>query len=334
MASYPPSCFDVADGTIIGVGTATPDGAIQVQNAFGGGFIFEEDPNSPEIERGEQGTVVHKFNCDTQTGINIVATIGRGAIFIDSFGNVTRCLTCRFRNAKADTCSIEITGESISFDVPPDEYSIDTIELNPSLFRHPRYNWILNYIPSSGTQGGNNIGPLLISAINGAVDQTQVVSQQDGVTTYSSLIVPTDTTIVGGLTFNCLRLANELVGKLRQGNDVFYLAGFKATWSVYFFLPPALNPGGYINDPVTQGGLPAYFWSDDETPSGGNTLIEKAALAAPQYYSNGLSWLRQADTLLYQRTWFKLTSSWLGAPFGHWDAEIYNGNGVPPAPGN
>jgi hypothetical protein len=330
MPSYPPSCFDVADGTIFGIGTPTPPGAIITQNAFGNDFIFEEDPNSPEIERGEQATIVHKFNCDKQTALNIVATIGRGAIFVDSFGNVTRCLTCRYRDNKGNTASIEITAEAISFDVPPDEYSVETIELNPSLFRHPRYNWILNYTPSTGALGGQNLGPQLIAAINSSVDAVVSATQQDGIGLVSNYIVSGDTVIVGGVVFNCLQLANELIGKLRQGNDVFYLAGYKVTWSYYSFLPIGMNPGGYINDPVTQGGLPSYFWSDDGTSSGNNTLIDVAMLAAPQYYSNGLSWLRQADTQLFQRTWFKLTSSWLGAPFGHWDAQIYNGNGVPP----
>jgi hypothetical protein len=41
-------------------------------------------------------------------------------------------------------------------------------------------------------------------------------------------------------------------------------------------------------------------------------------------YGGGFSCLRQADRLVYQRTWFKLTSSWDCAPISQWDTQLYN----------
>ncbi len=72
---------------------------------------------------------------------------------------------------------------------------------------------------------------------------------------------------------------------------------------------------------------------------GTDTIFDKLAIDNPQDYSiDGLSggaakvnisWLRKADEVEYQRTWFKTTSIWIGAPIGSWDLQLYSGGNRP-----
>ena len=119
----------------------------------------------------------------------------------------------------------------------------------------------------------------------------------------------------------------------------FYLSGYKITWAQYYWIPQVLNPGGYIEDPVQNGGLPALFWSTTEKPDGVNIFSQTQVhnknmfplvTGAPPLNTIpfGLSWLRQADTIHLNRTWWRLTRSWIGGPMGHWDKEIYTATPV------
>jgi hypothetical protein len=153
--------------------------------------------------------------------------------------------------------------------------------------------------------------------------------------------------------------AGEIIQKLWFQIDVPYIAGFQIKWSQYFFEPVYENPGGYIEDPV--GVVPEYFlgWASggpasgiitvlpqgDVTSSFGNldtvaplpantlNIFSQMAAINPQCFSSSgtpsgnvnISWLRQADEVEYQRTWFKVTRTWIGSPVGHWDVQIYGG---------
>lgn len=312
MISYPPSGVDRATGRDGFPGTPTPAGAVRKQPST---TIFEEYPTSPSIERGEQATLVHRFKTDPDNGLQLIYGLGRGAIFTDSQGNITRCLTAAYEYEKGDIINITVTSEGVSFDAPPDEFEIDEIEFNPSLFLHPRYKRIVDYSAMSG--GGTPFlvtGPKIIDWINSTANLAAVTAQQEQNAQLNS------TNIIDG---QVLGLALELVDKLRRGEDTFYLAGFRVTWSQYFYLPPLMNPGGYIENPVDNGGLPYYFWSDNQAPNGNDILTFLAAQVNPNFYSQGLSWLRQCDHLSYQRTWFKNTHTWVGGPLGQWDLDLY-----------
>jgi len=82
-------------------------------------------------------------------------------------------------------------------------------------------------------------------------------------------------------------------------------------------------------------GLPDYFGSTNGDYGTGGTIFDNLAFYNPQsYYDNtgklNISWLRQADKQDYQRTWFKVTRTWIGSPIGHWDAQIYAKDFRPP----
>lgn len=316
MPDYIPSGIDRAIGINGFPGTPTPNGAVVKQPSQ---FFFEELPNSPSIERGEQATIVHQFRTDPDNARNIIFGLSRGALFTDSQGDITRCLTVTYQYEKGDVVLITITSEGVSFDAPPDEFEVDEVEFNPSLFLHPRYSMVVNYSDNSASGTPFLVtGPQIIGWVNSAVDLPAVSSQQEQFGQLNSTNI-TNTTV--------LALAKELVTKLKRGEDTFYLAGFRVTWSQYFFLPPLMCTGGFIESPV-QGGLPFYFWSANGGPDGLNILEALAAVQNPNLYGQGLSWLRQCDHLTYQRTWFKQTHTWIGGPAGQWDTQLYSQQNV------
>lgn len=312
--SFPPCGYDRADGQDGRPGTASPPGSVIQQPSVG----IEEQPTSPQVELGEHATFVHTISENYEDGQAILLATPRGTILEDDFGNQYKVLTCSLDYQKGDTCKIITTTEALS--VPPeDEYHVETVEFNPSIFLHPRYASVVNYDDVS-TSDAPVTGPQIIGWVNAAIDLPQIASQGEWYGQLNSDNI-TDPDV--------LSLAQELVTKLRRGEDTFYLSGFRVFWSQYFNLPQGINPGGYTEDPVTQGELPPYFWSSDGTPDGENTLISLAQQVSPLIYPpptdllNTISWLRQADTVEYQRVWFKIAHSWIGGPGGTWDNDLY-----------
>ena len=83
-------------------------------------------------------------------------------------------------------------------------------------------------------------------------------------------------------------------------------------------------------------GLPDYFGSPAFDYSI-NTIFDNIGSYNPQCYSGtgvpggpvNISWLRKADVWDYQRTWFKITRTWIGAASAHWDVDLYTQNNRP-----
>lgn len=139
-----------------------------------------------------------------------------------------------------------------------------------------------------------------------------------------------------------LAAAMEIISKLWKQEDNPYLVGFKIVWSVYYYRPPLLSPGGYVQDPITgtgadNPGLPDFFYSTASPPNTSDTIFDGMASFNPQCYSSdgtsggftAISWLREADDIQYERTWFKITRSWVGSAIGNWDLQLYNQNNRP-----
>ena len=389
-------------------GTANADG--QVINQFPGSSIGgaqppQEDPNSPEIERAEQATIVHKLKMAWTDGLSYISAIGRGVFLQDSFGNITRVLSAKLNSLRDDQAEVIITAESISFDSPPDEWQVIPVESGIDILKNPRYSWALS--PAAGDDGtyttkGNVVvrffsvksalmrmiqsyrdAPFFPSTdqINGLI-QNNIMSQLsslDSDLTWIDLQVPTgnytsalytgfnpnlpasDPPRWDGVIANlpagnyqyatigvevhlnnpddpitiALSATKEIISKLWRQEDTPYSVYYQVVLSQYFFAPTLLNPGGYIQSPV--GIVPDYFMSPSQ--DGTDTIFDKLAIDNPQDYSiDGLSggaakvnisWLRKADEVEYQRTWFKTTSIWIGAPIGSWDLQLYSGGNRP-----
>jgi hypothetical protein len=137
--------------------------------------------------------------------------------------------------------------------------------------------------------------------------------------------------------------AYELMQKLFCGEQTFYLPGFRVQWTQFFWMPQPLDPGGIIEDPITSGRLPYFYWSTNN-PQDSNTAFNIFALMAarcPQLYDplktgkTVISWLRLCDMpVVWERTWFGITRTWLGGPYSHWDKHLYTNapSPYPPPP--
>lgn len=148
-----------------------------------------------------------------------------------------------------------------------------------------------------------------------------------------------------GIQF-ALAAAKEIIQKIWRMEDTPLLTGFEVTWSAYYPRPPILNPGSYIENPMTEANpaLPDYFWATpgsiewtppregSPTPQGPNgeaSIFDSMADINPQCYADddgltSISWLRKADEFEFNRCWFRVTRKWLGAPIGNWDLDLYN----------
>ena len=327
-----PSTIDRADGSnpaIYGpyAGIATPVGARIVSPSP---TFFHEMPNSPTIEKSEQATIAHKFVMDWGTGKILLAALSRGSILIDSFGNISRVLSNRVDYLRGDAAMQTVTAEGVSFNVPPDEFDIEVLEFNPALQKHPRYAGL--------NQKGTSPSGTAYQAWQLVAIIQQAVSQQ--LNNANLTLMSEFDTLTGGTGLSTDPVLNqaghELYNKLLKGEETFYLAGFRVRYSTFNFYPQNVDPGGRIEDPVNSGALPYYFWSNDGTGSpSSNIFTALASAVSPQFYAHGLSWLREADSQSYQRTWFRKTQSWIGGPAGgpfpngftftgHWDTDVYS----------
>lgn len=136
-------------------GTATPDALVKVSAANGAttiaGIQAEELPDSPEIERGEQATVTKRFRMPYNSGRQLLSVLYRGVILQDSeisptYGvpNLYRILSTRIQREKPEMCIFTIVSEGLTFDLPPDEFSLTPVELGINILKHPRYFFALD----------------------------------------------------------------------------------------------------------------------------------------------------------------------------------------------
>jgi len=356
---WPPVGLDRADGSqsIDGmtIGTPTPSGTISVSGSAGGLF-FEEDPDSPEIERGEQCTARHTFQCDPTSAQVILQSFGRGTVVMDTANNVWKILTCTSQRLRADRCRIIMVQEGISFDTPPDQFRIEAVELNPDLMKHPRYAFLTG---QERSQAGSAAGAISFTSFQQMAGAIQTIphtagtweiepgntihiasTYPEGATDPGAARVYTQSGADNGSSQQHFVAAYELMQRMFIGESTFYLPGFRVQLTQFYWMPVSLDPGGRIQDPILAGGLPFFYWNLDNPQSANtsNTIFTRMAALNPQLYSdNGqasgktqISWLRLADMpMVWERTWFAVTSTWLGAPYSHWDKFIYSQNPSP-----
>lgn len=149
----------------------------------------------------------------------------------------------------------------------------------------------------------------------------------------------------------CLAAAKEIILKIWRTEDTPLLTGYEVAWSAYYPVPQPMNPGSYIENPMTEASpaLPDYFWAANHdlswappregspTPQGLPDevgVFDDLATINPQCYDDGsgvtnISWLRKADEVEFNRCWFKITRKWLGAPIGNWDGDLYSQSARP-----
>lgn len=358
--TYIPSQPVGSGGGPIRIGTPTPVVNLAIFGGTGTEQV-QEFPDSPEIERAEQCTFQHRFRTFWEVAKQYIYALGRGTFVHDTNGNIWRVLSSKIQSDRGGMAILSVTAESISFDSPPDDYQMIPVELGINIIKHPRYFYslypVLSDFSTSVGSGGDTatvaqVKQAIIRAIqtyqdspwmptanniNGLFQNKIIESLVSGTvpTQVSGVTKQVDTTANASCAL-ALAAAQEIIQKLWNQIDNPYMAGFQITWSQYYFAPTFENPGSYIENPV--GIVPDYFISPSQ--DGSNTIFDQIAEINPQCYSTtgasggnvDISWLRKADEVEYQRTWFKVTRTWIGSPIGHWDAQIFSGGSRPSVP--
>ena len=349
-----PNGIDRADGLLSRPGTDYPTESLLWQSSAGAGEVsFEEDPDSPEIERAEQGTITHSFICSYAEAVARIQFYGRGTVLKDSDDNYSRVLSAKIQHQKGGSAKLIVVAESLSFDSPPDDFDVSATELGLSILKHPRY-WtafvgegygsatekqnqcvirlLQDYFANTNYSFRQSIEYILANSMDyvGSSDLTD-----DHEISASSTGRYFGTGKIPG-TMAAKIAALEIVEKYWRGEETPYIVGWQVTWSQYFFRPPYLHPGGILQSPQA-GGLPAYFYSPTNSGDPSVSMFDGMSFYNPQCYSTdgtkggtpSISWLRKADQISYSRTWFKVDHIWCGSPIGHWDRDIYNENDRP-----
>lgn len=334
--------IDRADGLEGRPGTPTPPEGVVISSPNGGTeVVFNELPDSPEIERGEQGTISHRFNTSWSDGLTRLATLGRGLVQTDSYGNRSKIVSSKLQHQRGGYGLLTVVSESVSWDSPPDEFHVYPSELGLNIMKHPRYFYAL--------MGTSKAEELLNQCVirrlqdyfanpNAMYRDAQLREFKISLgylgatgtdlpvlkTTKGSTLTP----IPG--TDMAKRAAMEIVQKYWRNEENPYIVGWELVWSRFYFRPQWLNPGGYVEDPIEEASpqLPEYFW----VSPAGDSIFSHLSWFNPQSYSSSgargddvtISWLRKADHLDYQRTWFRVDRSWIGTPVGFWDPELMN----------
>lgn len=154
--------------------------------------------------------------------------------------------------------------------LPPDDFDVDPFEINPKVDRHPLFQPL--------TQHQRDIVRARVAAMSAEARDT------------AATVIDNEPQSL---------LMQKLIEKLTRGQENYYLAGIKYTWTLYFYFRQVPNRGGYLEQP--SGPMAGYLPSD-------------------------LGWLRLADKVQPVGTngAYKVTRSWLGGPDGHWDNDLYN----------
>jgi hypothetical protein len=367
---YDPSALPVgsdrADGTDGRLGT--PSGADQIVSQWPAGSgssnqPIEELKDSPTIERAEQGTITHSFRMSWSEGLTRMATLGRGIIRTSSLSEQVKLLSSNIRREPGGTCVVTTVDEVYGGDTPPDMFEIIPIELGLHIMKHPRYWWA--FVGANATEEGQN--QMTIRLLQDYMENTSyamrnaicdLLSASMGSDAGSGAQPPATPTFntetnkydwadgakVAG-TDVAKAAAREIIMKYWRGEENPSIVGWQMIWSEFSWRPLPLNPGGYIENPITEGGLPELFWSTKDPPQGSNaddSIFAWMKTINPQSYSrNGLrsgelliSWRREADQMMRQRTFWETQHKWVGSPVGHWDEDLYTYNEGPQVAGD
>lgn len=361
-----PVGFERADGGITNWhGTRTLPDQIKVTSSGGEGIEnlpIEEDADSPQIERAEQATFTHRWHLEWNEAVRRLSGLGRGTVRQGTYLGLPllfRVLSSSVQREKGGRATLSVVEESMSFDSPPDRFAIAPVELGLNIMKHPRYFYALLGDDGYGS-ATEQLNQMVIRILQDYFDNPDANIR----TAYHKMIQSSMNNLgsVGDIypkpawdpkdgwkykaedkitgTNKAKRAAQEIIQKFWRGEETPYIIGWQITWSVYYFWPQPLNPGGYIEDPIFQAtpALPAYFWSPYFPPrTKPPTVFDWMAYVNPQCYSNTgysngkveISWLRKADNYDYERTWFRVDRTWIGTPVGYWDPDLYNRSSRP-----
>ncbi len=228
------------------LGTPPPVGSVLITDTSGTTIItLQEDSNSPTIERGIQCTAQHRFTMGYSNAVGLSENLPMGTIIQDSAGNIWRLLTSTIESLSAERATLITVSESVSFDTPPDEFQVNTVDLGIDIIKHPRY--FPNLYPTVDELG----------TLTGQIKETIIRAIQ---TYRDSPFFPTASTLYGLVNG---QVQNIITGGI--GNGTFVITIPNTNYAPQFdyvqdtdiqdgsgaiTIPPVATANGQKNDPT------------------------------------------------------------------------------------
>ena len=341
---------------------------------------IEEESDSPYVEMGEQDTIKHRLRMSWDEAVTRGLALRRGVIRTDSSGNYMKLLSCSYQRQSGGRATLETTEECMNGDTPPDRFECVPVELGLHIIKHPRYvNAFLgnpsipDSLASGDTVGGfgsitERKNQMVIRLLQDYMDNTSApwrtailellvnsLNIPNGTGPQPPEYSPTLETEVDGVTITggypgsgkvagtnmAKAAACEIVIKYWRGEEVPSMVGFQVTWTTYSWTPLPFNPGGYLENPITEGGVPDFLWDTAFPPSsshgGVSDMFHWVSSFNPQCYSGtgrkggtpAISWRRESDQVVRERTFFGTQRRWVGSAIGHWDPQLYTQTSAP-----
>jgi hypothetical protein len=244
-------------------------------------------PNSPRLVYGDRVKAIDIYK--GQQSLCAESMLARGT-FGTGFraGWVVNQCTCDTARGDIGTLTIEweAGGSEADQPLPTGDFSLEPQEIYPKVERNAFFSGICPDMVRASynalyavnqTGGGPNARQIITTAANSANFANFSVNTANGQ----------------------IELAYLLLDKLANGEESYYVAGYRYSFSAYSYIAPSLSEGGITGTPggPISGDLP-----------------------------DGISWLRLADKIEpagVNGSMFKLTENWIGGPDGYWDSDLY-----------
>ena len=178
--------------------------------------------------------------------------------------------------------------------LPLDDWREEAVELYPKVERN-KHMYGTSYPGNANDRISSAVIALAYATVHAATPPARQLAQ----TSLLSATAPSGITIPSGTSWaDQSAWGLVLADWLGHGHETYYLAGLKYSYIRHYFTLPSITMGGLIQSPL---------WG----PLAGDTT---------------LSWLRLADArepVGVNGSVYKVTSTWLGGPNGHWDSILY-----------
>jgi hypothetical protein len=270
-------------------------------------------PDSPRLVYGDRVKAIDIYK--GMQSLCAASMVPRG-----TFGSGLRsgwvCNQCTCDTSRGDIGTLTIEWEAGGSDadqpLPTGDFTLQPQEIYPKIERNPFFGDVNGQANSGiladtirGVYNGLYKGQTL--GTNASTEITQAVL---GVTINSNGA----NVQVGGINFaqypntNAgaqIQLGQLLLDKLANGEESYYIAGYRYSFVSYSYTEPILSTGGIIAN------------ASNGTPGGP---------IGPNGLPAGISWLRLADEVSpagVNGSMYKLTENWIGGSRGYWDSDLY-----------
>jgi len=250
-------------------------------------------PNSPRLVYGDRVKAI-----DIYKGLQSLCSasmIARGT-FGTGFRTGWVCNQSTVDTSRGDigtlTIEWEAGGSLADQPLPTGDFSLEPQEIYPKIERNGFFTGICpdmiravyNCLYANNQSGsGANADNILSNAVNTANYSNYAINTANGQ----------------------LSVSRALLNKLANGEESYYVTGYRYSFDTYSYTEPALSKGGITGN------------ANHGTPGGP---------IGPNGLPNGIQWLRLADKISpagVNGSMYKLTQNWIGGPEGYWDTDLY-----------